>query len=470
MEKATKKTALIVTIGFLTAIIVITSGFLATTILLKKNNSKNTLYEPANSSLISKTQNSCEKNNSSTQEPSSSTNNSNSSTTKNKSGKNSSKVDSNSKTSITSSNTKDISQYNPPEKVTKIFSFKNNFQMSKVKKQIFNDQQNGNSLPYCLFLPENYEKSKQYPVILFLHGAGETGSDNEKQLKNLTNLFKYNGDLISTSILICPQTTGWWDLDRAYAGDQGGSLGSALHLLEEIKSTYSCDSKRIYVMGLSMGGYATWDLLEKHGDIFAAGIPICGGGNSNNGAAYIDIPIRIFHGTNDATVSFNSSKSMYNSIINAGGKKIKFIKLEGVGHNAWDTAFSDRDTFSWLFAQNKMSNPTGEYDYIPYFKIVNSTGKIVISNEDISDITYYQDFNKKSKITIDLYLTENGKNKLTNAYTTSGGKQFTVYWSTQKLYTFTATQPPKNSIFKIIDIFDNSNILEFYNMLYKFKA
>ncbi len=355
-----------------------------------------------------------------------------------------------------------------PEKITKIFSFDNKFVVSAVKRQVFYDSKNGNSLPYCLYMPENYTPSKKYPVILFLHGAGEIGTDNQEQLKNINNLFKYNGDLISNAILLCPQTSQWWSLDREQSGDQKGHLGSALHLLQEIQKKYSCDSNRIYVTGLSMGGMATWDLLQEYGDIFAAGIPVCGAGNPYNVSMLRDKPIRIYHGTADATVSFSNSQQMYDAIVKSGGKKVKFFVLEGVGHNAWDTAYADRDTFSWLLAQNKMTNPSGEYEYVHYFKITDSKGNVVITEKDVSEVVFSNDFGENPTCTVDVILTDNGKNKLKKAYQNSNGKEFTVHWSTQKLCTFTATTPPVNNVFTMVNVLSEDNAKNFADMVNKF--
>ncbi len=367
----------------------------------------------------------------------------------------------------TNSSTEETVHVSPPEKVTEVFTFENLFVMPEPIRNVFYDSQNGNVLPYCFFLPDDYVSSEKYPVILFLHGAGETGTDNNKQLTNLEQMFKHNGDLTSNAIVICPQTNEWWNLDRQQQGDQGGTLGSALHLLDEIKQTYSCDDNRIYVMGLSMGGFATWNLLEEYGDIFAAGIPICGGGNSGNGAAFKDIPIRIFHGTADGTVSFSASQNMYNSIVNAGGQKVSFIKLTDVGHNAWDYAFSDRDTFSWLFAQNKATNPSCKYEYLHYFKITDNKGNIIISDQDILDISYDFKYGDDYVVTVDLVLNDNGKNKLIQAYTSNIGKTHTVYWATQKLYNFTPTKSTIDNVFSIVDIFDNKSFVSFYSSINK---
>ncbi|MBO5358819.1 MAG: dienelactone hydrolase family protein [Clostridia bacterium] len=354
-----------------------------------------------------------------------------------------------------------------PEKVTKVYNVNFDFDVNDPIKEVFYDSKNGNSLPYALYIPKDYSASKKYPVILFLHGAGELGNDNQKQLNNIRNMFTYNGDFISQCILICPQTSVWWNLDRQYTGDQGGTLGSALHLLEKIQKTYSCDKNRIYVTGLSMGGYATWDILESYGDIFAAGVPLCGGGNSGNGAAFVDIPIRIYHGTNDPTVSFNNSQNMFNAIKAAGGEKVSLYPLNGVGHDAWNPAYRDRDLFSWMFAQNKASNPSGKYDYIHYFRIVDSNGKTVISDDDLFYTDYTIDWDNDGAVDIDVHLTEDGKNKLNKAYALSGGKAFTVYCATQKVYSFTATKQIKDDTFSISGVFNYENYRNVVDIIQK---
>ena len=100
-----------------------------------------------------------------------------------------------------------------------------------------------------------------------MHGAGEIGVDNQSQLSNIDQMFKINGDFATQAIVICPQSNEWWNLDREMYGDRKGTLASAMNLLDEIQKTYSCDKNRIYVTGLSMGGYATWNLLEEYGDV-----------------------------------------------------------------------------------------------------------------------------------------------------------------------------------------------------------
>lgn len=359
-----------------------------------------------------------------------------------------------------SSETENVSSNNDkatterPEKVLEVFPFECDFAIPVFQRKIFIDSENGNVLPYRLFVPADYDASNQYPVILFLHGAGEIGTDNQKQLENMQKMFENNGDLVSQAIVVCPQSNAWWNLDRQFKGDQKGTLGSVLHLLEEIKSNYSCDNNRIYVTGLSMGGYATWSLLQEYGDIFAAGMPVCGGGDYTKGYVLKEIPIRIYHSKDDPTVPFYNSKSMYDAIINAGGNKVNFIALDGLGHNSWDYAYSDREAFCWLFAQNKSQNPTGKYEYIPCFRIIDEKGETIISDEDIVYVYHGSFSNAKEFTPVYLSVNATGREKLKKAYTSNASKVFTVYWSAEKLYTFTADGPPIDNKFSIIDVFD----------------
>lgn len=348
-------------------------------------------------------------------------------------------------------------------KIKKIFPFKCEFNIPEFKKDIFYDSKTNNTLPFRLVIPKNYDSNKKYPVILFLHGAGELGTDNEKHISTIKTMYYYNGDLVSDAFLICPQTNEWWRLDRYNEGDRKGMLSSALNLLEDLRNNYSFDTNRIYVTGLSMGGYATWSLLEEYGNIFAAGMPICGGGNSSNGYKLKDLPIRIYHSLDDPTVNFSASQSMHSAILNAGGSKAEFVILDGLGHNVWDYAFSDREAFCWLFAQNKLTNPTCEYEYIPYLKIVDSQGKIVISDEDIELINHFGSYRDDNYIyAVNICLNFDGAQKLIKSYNSNKQKDYTVYWLNEKLFIYTADKISENNVLYFENVFSEENVELFY--------
>lgn len=367
--------------------------------------------------------------------------------------------------SITSSQNETVEQL---AEITKIFSFKCDFVTPEFKKLVFNDSKNGNTLPYRLVVPEDYNPEKKYPVILFLHGAGEMGTDNQKHINNIKKIFDYSGDMASQAFVICPQTNEWWNLDRTTPGDRKGTLASAMNLLETLGQTYSFDNDRIYVTGLSMGGYATWDLLQEYSDVFAAGMPICGGGDSTMGYKLTDIPIRIYHSSDDPTVNVVASWDMYNSIISAGGEKVEFIELKGYGHNSWDYAYSDREGFCWLFAQNKTTNPTGEYKYIPCFRVDDNKGNTIITDEDIEMLYYGGSYeNDEYIVTVNICLKTSGVDKLTQAYKSNPSGEFTVYWTNEKLYTY-KNGKIKDNLFVIKGVFNNKNIIGFYKTVKNF--
>ena len=350
----------------------------------------------------------------------------------------------------------------PIEKITEVFDFNCSFPDTEVKAEVYNDPHNGKRLPYRLFFPANYDHSKKYPVLLVLHGAGEMGNNNYLQLHNVKKIVECNGDIVSQGFVLCPQTDVWWALGGS---PLTGKLGSVLHLLEEVQNTYSCDADRIYVTGLSMGGYATWDLLANYGHLFAAGMPVCGGNNQvGNGAAMKDIPLKIYHSKDDDTLPFSYSEDTYNAIVAAGGKMAEFIVLDGYKHNAWDYAYADRDAFSWLYAQKKSTYGIDAYEYIPYFTIQDAKGNVVISDEDIKMMYYIGGYDEKEKyvLTLNMMLTDSGFDKLKKAYKAAKNSTFTVYWSAEKLYSYTVTGAPESNMLAMVGIFNDETVTTFY--------
>lgn len=202
------------------------------------------------------------------------------------------------------------------------------------------------SLPYRLMKPADYDEKKKYPLVIFLHGAGERGNDNTKQLVHGVKDFaaaearkKYPCFLIAPQ---CP-TAGWWAGPRSEV---------VLQLIEEVKKEFSIDPARIYLTGLSMGGFGTWDLLARKPELFAAGIPICGGGEVKEAEKLVKIPIWVFHGDKDGAVKVELSRDMVAAIKKAGGEP-KYTEYAGVGHDSWTKTYADPKVMAWLFEQKK---------------------------------------------------------------------------------------------------------------------
>lgn len=351
------------------------------------------------------------------------------------------------------------------ENITNVFTISNEFCMPTFKHLTYFDSNASRNMPYSLFLPEDYEEGKQYPVLLFLHGAGEVGNDYTTATRTLETLYKNNADIVRNAIVIVPQcpSGNWWHLDEG--GHEKGWLGSVMRLLFHIEDTYKCDKNRIYIMGLSMGGYGTWSALQRYPDHFAAGVPICGGGDFTQAYKLTNTPIWIYHGIDDDIVSINNSQRMYDAIIDSGGTKVKFTRLKNVKHSSWINAFSDRELLSWMFAQDKSKNYSDKYEIIPLFSVKDSSGKTIISEFDAKDVSFaYGDF---GKMNISLKLTANGVKKLEKAYTKSNGNEFTAYCGNKKLVTFTASQKPKDDSFVIVNCLRTQDYFDFYNRLRK---
>jgi len=221
---------------------------------------------------------------------------------------------------------------------------------------------NGYTLRYRLYIPRNYDCGEMYPLVLFLHGAGERGSDNEKQMTvALPTIFADPSSPVYDSIVMapqCPEGRQWvasdYETGTYSIADtpETAVLENTLAALDEVIKEYNVDVDRIYVTGISMGGYGTWDLLSRHGARFAAGMPICGGGDPSYAKLLKRIPIRTFHGNADPAVPVSGTRKMFASIRKAGGENISYTEFDGWSHNVWDKAYSDTSNFVWMFEQS----------------------------------------------------------------------------------------------------------------------
>ena len=233
-------------------------------------------------------------------------------------------------------------------------------------KNIFEKREftnNGYTLKYCIYVPKNYDCGETYPLMLFLHGAGERGSDNELQLAvAIQSMFNDPTSPVYDSIVIAPQCpedtqwvlTPWYNVNYSIAETpESIQLETVCMVLDECMDNYNVDPDRVYVTGISMGGYGTWDMLSRHGARFAAGLPICGGGDTAYAKLLKRIPIRTFHGSEDGAVPVLGTRRMFAAIKNAGGELIDYTELDGWDHGIWDYVYSDRRNIDWLFAQSR---------------------------------------------------------------------------------------------------------------------
>ncbi|MBN9121665.1 MAG: prolyl oligopeptidase family serine peptidase [Planctomycetes bacterium] len=209
----------------------------------------------------------------------------------------------------------------------------------------------GTTSPYVVFVPKDYDGKKEYPIILFLHGAGETKQPNAKKEGKMPvevgigpAIKKREKDF--PFIVVIPRAEGFgWGADTANAK-------RALAMLDETMKEYKTDAKRQYLTGLSMGGFGTWSIATAHPDRWAAIVPVCGGGNVKDAEKIKNIPTWVFHGDADTAVKVDRSREMVDALKKAGGKP-KYDEYPGVGHNSWDKAYGTDELYKWLLDQKK---------------------------------------------------------------------------------------------------------------------
>lgn len=201
-------------------------------------------------------------------------------------------------------------------------------------------------MPYVVYVPRDYTPTQKYPVILFLHGAGERGSDGIRQTQVGIGAAIRTYPERFPCLVVMPQCPAdrWW---------RGEELEAAYQCLQQILREFSCDPQRVYLTGLSMGGFGSWELAAKYPDAFAAVIPICGRGNPADAEKLKNLPIWVFHGEADTLVPPTFSREMVEALQKAGSTRVKYTELPGIGHNSWDPAYSSAEVIRWLLEQRK---------------------------------------------------------------------------------------------------------------------
>lgn len=201
------------------------------------------------------------------------------------------------------------------------------------------------SLDYLIALPKGYDaEGDAVPLLLFLHGAGERGKDLDKvKLHGPPKMIEKGHDF--GAIVVSPQcpAESWWPRET----------DMLIALIDKIEREYNVDKKRIYITGLSMGGYGTFALCARQPERFAAAVPICGGGDLFDARQLTKLPMWVFHGEADNVVPVDESQRMVKVMNAAEGQHAKLTTYPGVGHNSWDKAYSDEAMWDWLFEQKR---------------------------------------------------------------------------------------------------------------------
>jgi len=211
--------------------------------------------------------------------------------------------------------------------------------VGKLQRKTF-DKEGKTKLDYLLYLPQGYDKNtKDVPLVLFLHGKGDklTRMERGGLPKQVERKKDHPFILVAPE---CPGGRGWAPRDLA-------------PLLDDVSGTYRVDKDRVYVTGLSMGGFGTWSLAAAYPDRFAAIIPICGGGNPASARKIKDLPIWVFHGVKDDVVPITRSEAMVNALEKAGAKGVKFTKYPDAKHDSWSETYRNPKVWEWLLSQKR---------------------------------------------------------------------------------------------------------------------
>lgn len=201
-------------------------------------------------------------------------------------------------------------------------------------------------IPFLLRVPMNLKTGSKYPLLLFLHGSGEKGNDNKMQLKHdPTKLAPVGIFEKNPMIVVAPQCP----VDQMWSGQ---TLESVIKMVKDFQKELPVDPQRIYITGLSMGGYGTWGALALEPRLFAAAIPICGGGDPKSVHKFDKVPIWAFHNDGDPTVNVDGSRSMVTALKKSGGDP-RYTEYHSTQHDAWTRTYKDPALWEWLLAQKK---------------------------------------------------------------------------------------------------------------------
>lgn len=222
-------------------------------------------------------------------------------------------------------------------------------------------------LPYQMSVPAKSLFKKSRPLLIFLHGAGERGSDNSAQLTHGRELMLNSPELQDVIVLApqCPAESYWVDIVRPTTPEEcmwrtfpenaemTYPLAAVKEMVDSLVASGSVDTRRIYCTGLSMGGMGTLDLLVRFPDLFAAVQPICGAVNIHRLGGYEGTAaVRLFHGDCDETVPVHFSREAY-EVLKDKGMNVEYIEYPGVYHNSWDNAFAEPDFLSWMTEKSR---------------------------------------------------------------------------------------------------------------------
>lgn len=220
-----------------------------------------------------------------------------------------------------------------------------------IEARVFKSK-TGDTMPYRILKPANYNPREKYPLVLCLHGAGGRGNDNKSRgteafkVLSSPDVQKEHPSFLVTPQ--CPKDANWGSRPT---NSTVRYIDFVLEVLDKVQKEFSIDPSRLYVTGQSMGGYGTWITITTKPNLFAAAVPICGGGNPSAAKAIAHMPIWVFHGGKDTVVPTQKSRDMV-AALKKEDSTVIYTEYPGVGHGSWVPAWKEKDIIPWLFKQH----------------------------------------------------------------------------------------------------------------------
>lgn len=232
-------------------------------------------------------------------------------------------------------------------------------------KKIIYTNSDGKSMPCRVLTPKKIDKNKRYPLVVFLHGSGERGNDNEKQLTHGASLFlsEENRNQYPSYVIFpqCPEGESWTTIKLPLNPDEGlkygdipsQSLQLVIGLIQHYVNTEKVDDKRIYVSGLSLGGMGTFELAYRFPAALSVAMPICGAGVPKSFDERVSkIAFWVFHGDQDPVVAVKYSRQMV-ARLKELNNEVLYSEYKGVNHESWNNAFAEKDFMKWMFSHHR---------------------------------------------------------------------------------------------------------------------